>query len=98
MRTESRSEKMRAAQFAFQRGAPVCLAGVVLGAGPGGVGLDDLVLWLTVTDVRGGVSRSVEPGLLSAARSAPIVHNVAAAVTWGRWRPPDTDLDRQFVG
>jgi hypothetical protein len=79
--------------LALARGGRTRVTGVVLRAGPQGVGLDDTVLWLTVTDGKDGVMRRLDPGSLSHATVEPIVANLAAAVAWGDWKPPPLDLE-----
>lgn len=79
------------------------LTGVVLFAGPGGLGLDDLVLWIVATppppEAVGTAALDRLRGIIHGARSAstlaPLVANLAAAVTWGAWtepRPPPKPL------
>lgn len=86
--------RLHAALLGRYRNQPVWVAGVVIAAGPDGRGLDDLVMWLTVTETHDGlVTRRVDPGSLSASHLAPIVHNIAAAVAWGRWRQPQQALE-----
>jgi hypothetical protein len=72
------------------------LTGVVLFAGPGGLGLDDLVLWIVATppppEAVGTAALDRLRGIIHGARSAstlaPLVANLAAAVTWGAWTGP----------
>jgi hypothetical protein len=79
---------VHAAMLGLYRNYPVCLVGVVVASGPGGVGVDDLAMWFTTTEVaRGGVTRRVDPGFLSSARLAPIVHNLVRRSHGARGRP-----------
>jgi hypothetical protein len=73
------------------------LTGVTLLAGPGGRGVDDQVFWHVTTDP---VPSPLEPqgldrgrGMLWGRRSlatlGQLADNLAAAVAWGDWKPPD---------
>jgi hypothetical protein len=86
--------RLHAAMLGRYRNQPVWVAGVVISAGADGRGLDDLVMWLTVTETHDGlVARRSDPGSLSVSHLAPIVHNIAAAVAWGSWREPQQTLE-----
>ena len=86
--------QIHAALLGLHRKFPVCLVGVLLAAGPDGLGLDDLAMWFTTTDLsKGGVTRRVDPGFLSSARLAVVAHNLAAAIAWGPWKTSDRPLE-----
>jgi hypothetical protein len=66
----------------------------MLAAGPGGVGVEDLAAWFTVTP--GAVKlgpRRVDIGFLSSANLRGLALNLAAATAWGHWHPPEAPLE-----
>jgi hypothetical protein len=74
------------------------LSGVVLFEGAGG-GLADEVIWILASDdppVQGPEcdrGRGLAMGLRSRSSLDPFVANLAAAVSWGDWHPPETTLE-----
>ncbi len=73
------------------------LTGVTMLAGPGQIGLADCVLWHVATEA---IPTQADPagldrgrgfllGRLSCATLASLAANLAAAVAWGGWKPPD---------
>lgn len=64
------------------------LVGVVLHAGPDGVGLDDDVYWILTNPIRDTYGVSLLPGLWRYSAQPGIVSNLAALCTWAQWLPP----------
>jgi hypothetical protein len=72
------------------------VTGVVLVSAPGGIGLSDYLLWLISTEPDSSLpppenldrSRNVVEGRLSHSLLAPVIHNLAAVLSWGEWCEP----------
>lgn len=77
------------------------LTGVVLHAGPDGVGLADDVVWLVAADTDPDAEppwhldrqRGLVLGSLATSTLRPIAVNLAAAVSWAEWREPEDPPD-----
>lgn len=86
-------QRIGGAALQLARGNTVKVTGVVLSAAAGGMGLDDTILWLTVSTTGRGDLRRIGAASLSHATIRPVVANFAAAVAWGDWQPPPLDLE-----
>ena len=74
------------------RREPVALCGLILHTTADGH-LDDYVLWLTNVDHHVTAPRRGIYGQLSRSTLRYVAINLACAIAWGRWTPPDTTLE-----
>lgn len=73
------------------RREPLSVAGVVLTAQLDGT-LDNLVLWILAEPVAATTRFHAVEGLLDQSHLQPLVANLAGAVAWGDWTPPERSL------
>ncbi|HVT77931.1 MAG TPA: hypothetical protein VHD87_12935 [Acidimicrobiales bacterium] len=74
---------------------------VIISAGPGGVGIDDTVVWLVCAPAEhtGGRARyAIGEGSLRTATGASAVRSLAAAVAYADWKAPQPPADGPVPG
>lgn len=82
---------IRLGTLAAYRRERLSVAGVVLTAQLDGT-LDNLVLWILADPVASTTRFHVVEGLLDHSHLHPLVANLAGAVAWGDWTPPERSL------
>lgn len=82
---------IRFGTLAAYRGKPLSVAGVVLTAQLDGT-LDNLALWILADPVAPPTRFHAVEGLLDHSHLQPLVANLAGAVAWGDWTPPERSL------
>lgn len=83
---------IRFATLAAYRGRPLSVVGVVLCGELDGT-LSDLAVFVLEEPAAPDTRFHVVEGNLASSRLAPLVRNLAAAVAWGSWSPPERGLD-----
>lgn len=83
---------IRFATLAAYRGHPLSASGVILTADFDG-SLSDLVAFVLADPIAKTTRFHVVEGRRSNSRLEPLVLNLAAAVAWGSWTPPDRGLE-----
>lgn len=82
---------IRFATLSAYRNKPLAVVGVVVTAEVDG-SLSDLIAFVLSEPAASHTGFHIVEGNLATSRLAPLVRNLAAAVTWGSWTPPERDL------